>query len=125
MIIRQLFITQLNGFPLEIAFNVCSMDGLLRHIRQTTGQRVNEWQESDKYGSVKFANLMAFGDTTHTLIERNGYPKDLFLPGWGTSPLQSALKSSVWSKLPPTGLQFVDHVAANQSTGQMSEVCKW
>ena len=102
-----------------------AIEGLVRHIRQTSGQEITDWYESDKNGSVKFANITAFGDTTHTLIQRNGYPRDLFLPGWTASPLRSALASSLWSKLPPVNLGFIDHVATNQQVGQTAQVVKW
>ncbi|XP_054165628.1 4-hydroxyphenylpyruvate dioxygenase-like [Oppia nitens] len=109
----------------DIAFNVESVDEMVRQIQQTSDQPVRQWSESDANGTVKYVNVSAFGDTTHTLIERNGYPRNLFLPGWQSSPLESALKNSIWSELSSIDLQFIDHLAANQIYGQMSKVVKW
>ncbi len=101
-----------------------SIEDIVSHI-SLSGQVVHQWLESDKNGSVRFADLLAFGDTTHTLIQRNDYPKDLFLPGWTLSPLKLPLKQSIWSKLEPIDLEFIDHVAANQPTGSMANIAKW
>ncbi|CAG2112348.1 unnamed protein product [Medioppia subpectinata] len=109
----------------DIAFNVNSMDDLVQHIKLNSGQEVKQWSESDPKGNVKFSRLSAFGDTTHTLIERNGYPKELFLPGWQSSTLESALKNSLWSKLEPTNIRFIDHLAINQPVGQIQPLIKW
>ncbi|CAG2171514.1 unnamed protein product [Oppiella nova] len=109
----------------DIAFNVNSLDELVPQLRHKSGQDVKQWCESDNNGSVKFSKLLAFGDITHTLIERNDYPKDLFLPGWQSSPLQTVLKNSIWSQLEPIDLRFIDHVAVNQPVGQMSSLVNW
>jgi len=39
------------------------------------------WTESDEDGSVTFATVQTYGDTTHTLVERSNYT-GLFLPGY-------------------------------------------
>lgn len=39
------------------------------------------WSETDEFGEVKMAILKAFGDTTHTLVERKNY-RGPFLPGY-------------------------------------------
>lgn len=39
------------------------------------------WSEKDEFGEVKMAVLKAFGDTTHTLVERKNY-RGPFLPGY-------------------------------------------
>ena len=39
------------------------------------------WTESDEGGTVTFATVKTYGDTTHTLVERGDY-KGLFLPGY-------------------------------------------
>ena len=39
------------------------------------------WTESDDGGTVTFATVKTYGDTTHTLVEKGNY-KGLFLPGY-------------------------------------------
>ena len=52
------------------------------------------WEESDDNGTVKFAMVQTYGDTTHTLVDRKHY-KGLFLPGYQavkyTDPLNNIL----------------------------------
>lgn len=42
------------------------------------------WEESDDNGTVRFAVVQTYGDTTHTLVERSKY-KGFFLPGYRRS----------------------------------------
>jgi len=97
---------------------------LTKHIRSLSIP-VNEWTEEDQNGVVRYARVKAYGDTTHTLVERNGYPGEQFLPNWSSNPLRDNLTRSVWSRLPATGLQRIDHLALNQLTGTMQQVVKW
>ena len=39
------------------------------------------WDESDDCGTVRFARIQTYGDTTHTFIEKSKY-SGLFLPGY-------------------------------------------
>lgn len=39
------------------------------------------WEETDDYGTVKFATIKTYGDTTHTFIDRSKY-NGPFLPGY-------------------------------------------
>lgn len=50
---------------------------------------------------------------------------DRFLPRWTTNPLSEHYSSSLFSKLPPTLLQNIDHLAMNQVTGTMNNVASW
>jgi 4-hydroxyphenylpyruvate dioxygenase len=106
---------------------VDSIEVMLSRIRSrgSGDTLIDEWTECDTDGDVKYATVSAFGDTTHTLIERNGYPKRQFLPGWVLSPLEECLRDSVWSKLPAVELQDIDHVAANQPIGSLVDIVKW
>ena len=67
---------------------------------------------SDDHGEVVVAAIGAYGDTVHSLIERNGYD-GVHLPGYaavgnGNDPLAS-----------PVGLRAIDHVVGNVPPGQM------
>lgn len=109
-------------FP--IALNVRSLNNMTEHIR-SRGIPVKEWTEEDKNGLVRYAQVTAFGNTTHTLIERNNYPENKFLPNWTANPLQNHLHNSLWSRLPSPGLTTIDHLAMNQLTGTMKTVGQW
>lgn len=39
------------------------------------------WEESDDDGTVKFAMVQTYGDTTHTFVDKSKY-KGTFLPGY-------------------------------------------
>lgn len=55
---------------------------LLEHSKSKGGQILKDiWTSTDEFGEVKMAIIKAFGDTTHTLIERKNYKGD-FLPGF-------------------------------------------
>lgn len=89
------------------------------------GVPIREWTEEDSHGLVKYAQVLAFGDTTHTLVERNNYPGTEFLPNWRQNPLESHLTNSVWCQLPDTGLKRIDHLAMNQLNGTGKQVGQW
>ncbi|KAH7040522.1 4-hydroxyphenylpyruvate dioxygenase [Microdochium trichocladiopsis] len=74
---------------------------------------------SDKQhkGEVTTAVIRTYGDTTHTLISRNGYSGP-FLPGFIA---KSAPPSSV--TLPDVQLARIDHCVGNQSWNEMVAAC--
>ncbi len=39
------------------------------------------WEEKDEDGTIRFAVVQTYGDTTHTFVERAKY-KGFFLPGY-------------------------------------------
>lgn len=106
------------------AINVNSVTDFTKHIRSLSIP-VKEWSEEDQNGTVRYARVNAYGSTTHTLVERNNYPGDKFLPNWGCNPLRDSLSGSIWSRLPPTGLQKIDHLALNQISGTMKQIVQW
>lgn len=78
------------------------------------------WEESDENGTVKFAQVQTYGDTTHTLIDRSNY-KGLFLPGYKPVKYQDPLVKI----LPKIGLNFIDHIVGNQPDQDMVPVSDW
>ena len=75
---------------------------------------------TDKFGSVYVATLQTYGETTHTLTQRNGY-RGAFLPGYrsenGLNPINSIL--------PEVHLEEVDHCVGNQDWNEMEEICNY
>ncbi|KAM7398465.1 hypothetical protein PAMA_006396 [Pampus argenteus] len=106
----------------DVSFQVEDCDSLIKTAKQRGAVVVKEpWVEQDSYGSVKYAVVQTYGDTTHTLIEYLGPYKGLFLPGY-KAPL---FKDPLLAKLPPGGLSFIDHVVGNQPDDQMVPVSDW
>lgn len=105
----------------DIAFTVEDLDAIIKRAKERGAKIVRDiWEESDECGTVRFAMVQTFGDTTHTLVERSRY-NGLFLPGY-KKPL---LGDNLLSKLPQINLQFVDHCVSNQPNDQMVPTTQW
>ncbi|XP_027886780.1 4-hydroxyphenylpyruvate dioxygenase [Xiphophorus couchianus] len=106
----------------DIAFQVEDCDFLLKTARERGAVVVREpWVEQDGNGKVKYAVIQTYGDTTHTLIEYLEPYKGLFLPGYK----QPLFRDPLLAKLPPTGLNFIDHIVGNQPDDQMVPISDW
>ncbi|KAK5645405.1 hypothetical protein RI129_006705 [Pyrocoelia pectoralis] len=104
----------------DISFEVEDLDNILLIAKQRGAKVVRDiWKESDPYGTVKFATIQTYGDTTHTLIDKSLY-KGFFLPSY-----EELSQDPVTKLLPVTNLDFIDHVVGNQPDLQMEPVAKW
>lgn len=65
----------------------------------------------DEHGTVKMAAIRTYGETIHTLVERDQY-HGVFLPGY------VAKKSEL--EIHPIGLKYVDHCVGNVDLGDMN-----
>jgi 4-hydroxyphenylpyruvate dioxygenase len=70
----------------------------------------------DEHGTVKMAAIKTYGDTWHTLVERNGYDGP-FMPGF-------VAKQSVYP-VKSVGLKYVDHCVGNVELGNMNKWVKF
>jgi len=70
----------------------------------------------DEFGIVETATIRAYGDTTHTFINRDHY-KGVFSPGY--HPIDPSRYSPATYK--HTGLKAIDHIVGNVEEGQMNE----
>jgi len=105
----------------DIAFEVEDCDFIVQKARERGARIVREpWVEEDKHGKVKFAVVQTYGDTTHTLIEKQNY-RGLYLPGF-EAPL---FRDPLLKKLPPAKLNFIDHIVGNQPDQEMLPVVEW
>ncbi|XP_017322359.1 4-hydroxyphenylpyruvate dioxygenase [Ictalurus punctatus] len=105
----------------DVAFTVEDCELLVQNARERGATIIKEPHVlKDEFGSVKLAVLQTYGDTTHTLVERNGYT-GLFLPGFHT-PL---FKDPLLAQLPSGHLDFIDHVVGNQPDDEMVPVVEW
>lgn len=106
----------------DISFAVEDLDVIVNRARERGAKIVRDiWEESDEFGSVRFATLQTYGDTTHTLVDRSKY-KGLFLPGFKE---HYAKDDALLTKLPRPNLQFIDHIVGNQPDRQMEPVADW
>jgi 4-hydroxyphenylpyruvate dioxygenase len=74
----------------------------------------------DEFGVYEFATIRAYGDTTHSFINRDRY-RGVFAPGY--LPLDADRYSPRTFK--SVGLLSVDHVVANVEEGKMNEWVAW
>lgn len=72
-------------------------------------------EKSDEFGTVKIAKILAFGDLTHSFIEKNDY-KGFFLPGYIRHPSYEQLNDV----LGRFDLCRIDHVGAPQLFGELN-----
>jgi 4-hydroxyphenylpyruvate dioxygenase len=65
----------------------------------------------DQHGRVVIAAIRTYGDTIHSIVQRDGY-QGVFMPGF--QPMVNRVEP------PPVGLQYVDHCVGNVELGQMN-----
>src|SRR4051794_23027926 len=70
----------------------------------------------DEFGVYEYAAIRAYGDTTHTFVNRDRY-RGVFAPGY--RPLDPDRYSPRTFK--PVGLVAVDHIVGNVDEGRMNE----
>ena len=74
----------------------------------------------DEFGEYDCATIRAYGDTTHTFINRDRY-KGVFAPGF--KPLDPERYSP--TTFHPVGLKAIDHIVGNVEEGKMNEWVKF
>ena len=70
----------------------------------------------DKHGVYEYATIRAYGDTTHTFVNRDRY-KGVFSPGY--EPIDPERYSP--TTFHPVGLAAIDHIVGNVELGKMNE----
>jgi 4-hydroxyphenylpyruvate dioxygenase len=70
----------------------------------------------DEFGSYDIAEIHAYGDTTHSLVNRSRY-QGVFAPGY--KPLDPDRYSP--RTFHPVGLRVIDHIVANVEEGKMGD----
>lgn len=106
----------------DVAFEVDSVDQVFTAAIRNGAKLVSDITvlEDKNDGSVKYATIQTYGETTHTLIERSNY-RGIFLPGYraetaGVDPIQK--------HLPDIELEKIDHCVGNQDWDEMERVCE-
>ncbi|XP_065360998.1 4-hydroxyphenylpyruvate dioxygenase [Calliphora vicina] len=104
----------------DVAFEVEDIEAIFKFAKEKGAEVIKElWEETDEYGTVKFATIKTYGDTTHTFVDRSNY-RGVFLPGFKTLP-----KDVLLENLPAAKLDFIDHVVGNQPDLEMESVAAW
>src|SRR5260370_14199593 len=70
----------------------------------------------DEFGVYEYAVIRAYGDTTHTFVNRDRY-RGVFAPGY--LPLDPERYGPRTSQ--PAGLKAIDHIVGNVDEGKMDE----
>jgi 4-hydroxyphenylpyruvate dioxygenase len=90
------------------AYNVAVERGAVGVVGPTAAE--------DEFGVYESATIRAYGDTTHTFVNRDRY-KGVFAPGY--KPIDPARYSPATAR--PAGLLAIDHVVGNVEEGRMNE----
>lgn len=105
----------------DIAFEVEDLDAIFKKAVANGGKVVREpYEESDEQGTVRFATIRTYGDTTHTFIDRSNY-NGFFLPGF--KRIDDA--DPVTKLLPRVDLERIDHIVGNQPDLEMTDAANW
>jgi 4-hydroxyphenylpyruvate dioxygenase len=98
---------------LDVALEVPDVDKCVAHARQAGAQVVTEpHDETDEHGTVRTATVKAYGDTTHTLVDRSRY-RGVYLPGYVPRTSSTPAREPAFVAL--------DHVVGNVELGEMDE----
>ncbi|KAI5210020.1 4-hydroxyphenylpyruvate dioxygenase [Aureobasidium subglaciale] len=107
----------------DVAFEVDSVDAIYDAAISAGAISVktpNTLHEG-KLGYVKTATIRTYGETTHTLIERQNY-RGVFFPGFRLEP---NVKDPLNLLLPPVTLEAIDHCVGNQDWNELEDVCEY
>jgi len=103
----------------DVAFCVDDVDSVYKAAIENGARPVYPPKKlEDDSGSVKYARIRTYGDTTHTLVERKAY-NGAFLPGFRA--VDEVDKTAKY--LPQVGLEVIDHCVGNQDWNEMEAAC--
>jgi 4-hydroxyphenylpyruvate dioxygenase len=105
----------------DIAFEV---DDVRAAFESTVGRGavgvVAPTKAEDQFGTYESATIRAYGDTTHSFINRDNY-KGVFAPGFQQLDPDRYSPRTFHS----VGLRAIDHIVANVEEGKMEEWVRW
>jgi 4-hydroxyphenylpyruvate dioxygenase len=106
----------------DVAFRVRDCKHVF-HLAVKAGAKIisepKEYRDEIYGGSVILATIATYGDTVHTLVQRNESYKGPFLPGF-----QAAVAVAVPTEL-NWDFKFIDHVVGNQGPNEMEQIANW
>ena len=106
-----------------MAFQVKDCEALFKKAVSRGAVAVKEpvtLQDENGGGSVVLATVKTYGNVTHTFVQRNNYT-GIFLPGFRAH----TIVDPVCAILPPTKLDFIDHIVGNQPDDMMQPAVEW
>jgi 4-hydroxyphenylpyruvate dioxygenase len=96
----------------RVALSVPDVDVAYREATARGARGLREpWDLSDEHGTVRMADIAAYGDTIHRFVQRDGY-EGAFLPGFAEVAHEGDARQ-------PRLLAGIDHVVANVELGEM------
>lgn len=105
----------------DVAFEVDDVDAVYYAAVKNGAKAVSPPRIlEDKDGHVKTATIRTYGETTHTLIERNQY-HGAFMPGYRA---EAGNDDPILKFLPEVRLERIDHCVGNQDWDEMDEICE-
>ncbi|EAT91209.2 4-hydroxyphenylpyruvate dioxygenase [Parastagonospora nodorum] len=106
----------------DVAFEVDNLDAIYTAAVSSGATIIAAPHDiSDSSGTVRLATIRTYGDTTHTLIQKNSYT-GTFLPGYRSEP---KTRDALSRFLPPVQLHAIDHCVGNQDWDEMEDVCSY
>lgn len=108
---------------IDVAFEVDNLEAIYTSAVAAGAESIaSPHTIKDANGTVRLATIKTYGDTTHTLIQKESY-SGVFLPGYQTSSI--AATDALTKFLPPVHLSHIDHCVGNQDWDEMENVCDY
>jgi 4-hydroxyphenylpyruvate dioxygenase len=113
---RQRLITHGDGV-MDIALDVPDVRGAFEEAVRRGATPVKQPEAlEDEFGTFETASILAYGDTTHSFVNRDRY-RGAFAPGY--RPIDPERYQPSTAK--PVGLVAIDHMVGNVEEGKMNE----
>lgn len=105
----------------DVAFGVDDVRKAFEFAKAHGAKVIREPLElKDEHGTVVVATIQTYGETLHTLVQRNDY-KGVFLPGYRAVSEESPFANFT----PAVGLDWIDHCVGNQPDNAMMPAVEW
>lgn len=105
----------------DVAFEVDNVHDLFNEAVRNGAKVIRQpYELSDENGKVICATIATYGETTHTLVQRDQY-RGIFLPGYRATTTVEPLNEY----LPNVHLEAIDHCVGNQDWDQMTAACDY
>ncbi|MEQ8971735.1 MAG: 4-hydroxyphenylpyruvate dioxygenase [Coleofasciculus sp. C1-SOL-03] len=111
----------------DIAFKVTDLEWVMERLLQRGAKVIQPLQTHNyEYGCLKWAKVAAWGDMTHTLVERCGIlpiPDFPVQVDWLKSQVQR--QTSNVNTSPTEAFTHIDHIVLNVAAGDLPKAVQW